>query len=354
MKAWVLQEVGKFEYTDIEKPVPKENEVLVRVKAAGVCGSDIPRTYRDGAHQMPLVTGHEFAGEVVESGSLKGEEWLGKRVGVFPLMPCMQCVACKMGRHEMCRSYNYLGSRCNGGFAEYVSVPVENLIKLPANVSYEQAAMLEPMAVAVHAMRRVRVKAEDTVVVCGIGTIGVFLTMFLKSKGVSKILVVGNKEYQKKQILALGLDESQYCDCRKENVENWIKEKTEGMYADVFFECVGKNDTVLQAVNMTKPGGRICMVGNPYSDMTFDKQTYWKILRNQLEVTGTWNSSFFTKCDTDGTNMTDWEYVLSMLESGKIHPEMFISHKLPMKDLENGMFIMRDKTEDYLKVMGVF
>lgn len=352
MKAWVLEEVGKFIYKEVDKPLPKENEVLVQVKAAGVCGSDIPRVYRDGAHNMPLIPGHEFSGLVVDAKGENGKKWLNKRVGIFPMIPCMECLPCQKGRHEMCRSYSYLGSRRDGGFAEYVSVPIENLIALPESVTYEQAAMLEPMAVAVHAMRRVSVKAEDTVVVCGLGTIGIFLTMFLLQKGVENLLVIGNKEYQKKQILSLGLAEEAYCDCKTQNIEAFIAQNTKGNLADVFFECVGKNETIVQAVNLTTPGGRICMVGNPYSDMEFDKQTYWKILRNQLEVTGTWNSSFYTKDTSD--QMTDWEYVLTKLETNEISPQQFISHKLNMEELEKGMLIMRDKTEDYLKVMGIY
>lgn len=353
MKAWVLHNIRNLQYEEVETPIPAEDEVLVRVKAAGVCGSDIPRIYRDGAHNMPLIPGHEFSGEVVSAGGEAGEAWLGKRVGIFPLIPCRECVACRMGRHEMCRSYSYLGSRRDGAFAEYVAVPVSNLIELPENVSYGQAAMMEPMAVAVHAMRRVRLQRSDTVVVCGLGTIGVLLTMFLLEKGVKNLLVVGNKDYQKKQVMSLGLSEDRYCDCRSQKMEEWISQKTDGLLANIFFECVGKNETVSQAVNMTMPGGQICLVGNPYSDMTLDKQTYWLILRNQLEITGTWNSSFYTKCQEDGTNLTDWEYALSLLQEGKIRPEQFISHEYPMQDLAQGMVIMRDKKEDYLKVMAL-
>lgn len=350
MKAWVLHDINDIRYEDVEKPVPNQDEVLVRVKAAGVCGSDIPRIYRDGAHNMPLIPGHEFSGQVVTSGDAKNDVWIGKRVGVFPLIPCNQCVACKKGRHEMCRSYSYLGSRRDGGFAEYVSVPAMNLIELPAEVTYEQAAMLEPMAVAVHAMRRVSIEKDDRVVVCGLGTIGLLLTMFLKERGIENIYVVGNKDFQKEKALLLGIDHDDYCDARSENVAQWIMEKTENG-ADVFFECVGKNETMSQAVDLTIPGGKICFVGNPYSDMVLNKTTYWKILRNQLEITGTWNSSFYS--GTKESQETDWEYVIRLLSKETINPEIFISHKYDMEHLECGMHIMRDKAEDYLKVMGI-
>lgn len=345
MKAWVLHGIGDFRYEDVEEPSISENEVLVKVGAVGICGSDIPRVYRDGAHKMPLIIGHEFSGQVVSVGDKVNNSWNGKRVGVFPLIPCRKCVPCMNNQYEMCRNYSYLGSRCNGAFAEYVSVPEWNLIELPENVSYEEAAMLEPMAVAVHAMRRVRPSKEDTVVVCGLGTIGMLIVMFLIDAGIDNILAVGNKEFQKQSLLRLGLPEECYCDSKSVNADEWIMEQTKGNGADVFFECVGKNETVSQAVNLTAPAGKICLVGNPYSDMELDKGTYWKILRNQITVTGTWNSSFMHDLDDD------WHYVLNRLEYEKICPSKLITHRYPLENIDQGFLIMRDKKEEYIKIM---
>ncbi|MDE7206536.1 MAG: alcohol dehydrogenase catalytic domain-containing protein, partial [Lachnospiraceae bacterium] len=170
MKAWVLHDVNRIHFEEVEKPRPAENEVLVSVKAAGICGSDIPRIYKTGAHVHPLVPGHEFSGQVIEVGKRAGTAWIGKRVGIFPLIPCGTCTACQKRHYELCRNYSYLGSRRNGGFAEYVAVPEWNLIELPDSVPYEEAAMLEPMAVAVHAMRRVQLHKNDTAVILGLGT----------------------------------------------------------------------------------------------------------------------------------------------------------------------------------------
>ena len=153
MKAWVLHGVNDIRYEETERPVAPAGEVLVRVRAAGICGSDIPRIYDTGAHRHPLICGHEFSGCVESVGDGVDAAWIGKRVGIFPLIPCRECAQCKKQRYEMCSHYDYLGSRRDGGFAEYVSVPEWNLLALPDAVSYEAAAMLEPMAVAVHAMR---------------------------------------------------------------------------------------------------------------------------------------------------------------------------------------------------------
>lgn len=347
MKAWVLHGINDLRYEAVDDPVISAHEVLVSVKAAGICGSDIPRIYQTGAHVHPLVPGHEFAGVVTGIGSGVDKAWMGARVGVFPLIPCKECAPCKRKQYEMCRNYSYLGSRRDGGFAEYAAVPAGNLIRLPDNVAYEEAAMLEPMAVAVHAMRRINPIDTDIVTVCGLGTIGLLLVMFLKEVGVENILVIGNKEFQKQTALNLGIRLDNYCDNRTCDVAKWIADRTDGNGTDVFYECVGKNETFAQAVDCTGAAGKICLVGNPYSDMSLEKSIYWKILRNQLFITGTWNSSFTNSRDDD------WYYVLERLESKRIEPSKLISHHLELEELEQGLHIMRDKTEDYIKVMGV-
>ena len=336
MKAWVLQSNGVIEYTDTEKPEINEGEVLVEVKAAGICGSDIPRIYKGGAYFYPLVPGHEFSGKVVETNE-SDKELLNKRVGIFPLIPCRECEPCRKKQYEMCRHYSYLGSRRHGAFAEYVAVPKANLIELPDNVSYEDAAMLEPMAVAAHAIRRVQPSENDSVAICGMGTIGMFILMFLLEMGIHNIYAIGNKPFQKETVLKLGLSEDRFI----------YSSSDQKVSADVYFECVGKNETVCRVINETVPGGKIMLVGNPHSDMEFEKATYWKILRNQLTVLGTWNSSFTNNTDDD------WHFVLNKLSEKKISPSCFISHKLSMPELEKGLLLMRDKTEDYIKVMMV-
>lgn len=347
MKAWVLHELGNISCENVNVPEITENEVLVKVKAAGVCGSDIPRIYTSGTYSYPLIPGHEFSGQVVKIGDSADNKWLNKRVGVFPLIPCKECIPCQNKQYEMCRNYSYLGSRRDGGFAEYVAVPQENLVELPDNVTYEQAAMLEPLAVAVHSIRRVQVKEDDSVVVCGMGTIGLFVVMFLLEQGVKNLFVIGNKDFQKRKILELGVKEENYCDSKIQDVNAWLKTKSANYGFDVFFECVGKNETIKLAVDNAAPAGKVMLVGNPYGDITLDKSVYWKILRHQLIVTGTWNSSF-TNNEND-----DWRYVINKLNERKIMPEKMITHKFSLDEIEKGYHIMRDKSEDYIKVMMV-
>ena len=368
MRAYVLHGVNDLRYETVPDPAPGEGEVLVAVKNVGVCGSDIPRIYQTGAHVHPLIPGHEFAGTVVDVGNAADKGWVGKRAGVFPMIPCRQCGPCLEGRYELCRNYNYLGSRRDGGFAELVAVPEENLLLLPESVGLREAAMLEPMAVAVHAMRRGlgmelgggaakraggRAVTEQkgpeeqrTIAVCGLGTIGLFLLMFLKEAGCERVLALGNKEFQREKAAAFGVSGEDYCDVRRTDGGAWLFGKTDGRGVDVFFECVGKNETFASAVGCTAPAGGVVLVGNPASDMKLERDVYWKILRNQLVVTGTWNSSFAHEVSDD------WHYVLKRLVEGRIHPEEMISHRLSLAALERGLRIMRDKTEDYGKIMA--
>lgn len=351
MKAWVLHGINDLRYETVDKPTLSDNEVLVAVKAAGICGSDIPRIYRTGTYSYPLIPGHEFSGIVTECGEAVDKSLLDARVGVFPLIPCGDCQPCRNRQYEMCRTYSYLGSRRDGGFAEYVAVPIENLIKLPDNVTFEEAAMLEPMAVAVHAIRHISLSNTDTIVVYGLGTIGLLVLMFLlemENCSSHRILVIGNKDFQRRTAVQMGLSPECYCDSRQQDAHKWIMEHTNGQGADVFFECVGKNDTVAQAVDAAAPAGRIVLVGNPASDMVLEKAVYWKLLRNQITVKGTWNSSFTGESDDD------WHYVLDRISHKRIDPAAFITHRFALDDLKQGLQIMLNKEEDYCKVMGNF
>ena len=345
MKAWVLHGIGDIQLEEVKEPHPAEGEVIVKVKSAGICGSDIPRIYETGTYHFPTIPGHEFSGIVADVGIGVKSEWKDKRVGVFPLIPCRVCTSCKKGQYEMCRNYGYLGSRQDGGFAEYVAVPEWNLIELPESVSFGEAAMMEPMSVAAHAMRRAQPDKDGICVICGLGTIGMLILMFLKDAGMRNILAVGNKDFQWQTAAKLGLEEDCCCDSRTEDVSKWIMEHTDNRGADMFFECVGRNETASQALDLTAPAGKVMFVGNPASDMIIQKAVYWKILRNQMTVLGTWNSSFTHSMEDD------WHYVMERLQNHRIRPEELVTHRFPLERLSDGLILMHDKLEESGKVM---
>lgn len=328
MKAWTLYDVGDFSYGEVAKPDVPDGWTLVKVGAAGICGSDIPRIYETGAHRHPLIPGHEFMGVDVENG---------KRVGVFPLIPCGKCSCCQKRQYEMCENYNYLGSRCDGGFAEYVAVPEWNLIDLPEEVSDEAAAMLEPLAVAIHGVRAMDVKPGEKALVCGLGTIGMFYAMVLQAYG-AEVYVVGKREAQRKRALEAGNPVNHYFDYDTEE---------EPRNMDVFFECVGTEESLVYGLDALAAGGRMLLVGNPHGDMNLARNDYWKILRKQLRVQGTWNSSY------TGEAADDWHEALRLIGSGEVQPEKLITHRYPLEELNQGLAVMRDKGKDSCKVMVV-
>lgn len=343
MKAHVLEAVGQLTYKDVPTPQLKEDEVLVEVVNAGICGSDVPRIFKTGTYHFPTIPGHEFAGIVRQVATEGNESLIGKKVGVFPLIPCMQCEPCQSMAYEMCKSYNYLGSRTDGGFAEYVAVPVWNLIELPEKVSFEDAAMLEPTCVALHAVRQADMMDVQSAAVYGCGTIGMLVLQWLTAMGVKRLYAVGTRKEQ--QELVTALSEGIFCNCREENPIDFIREQTDGAGVDVVFECVGVNESINNAVSLVRAGGQMVLVGNPAGDITFEKQTYWKILRQQLVVYGTWNSSF-TKEEED-----DWHTAVRAIQEGEIRPSAQITQRFPFEMLQDGLNVMRDKDVFTNKVM---
>ena len=341
MKAWVLHGINDLRYEDINQPVPIPGEALIQVRAAGICGSDIPRIFHTGAHRHPLIPGHEFSDIVVEVGSAADCFWLGKRVGVFPLIPCSTCSMCQQKHYELCSNYDYLGSRRDGGFAEYVAVPIRNLLELPDTVNFEKAAMLEPLSVAAHAMRRTELKHRDAIAVCGMGPIGMSLLLLLYEAGYTNLYVIGNKESQKRRLSSLNIPMIHYCDSTKTDVVEWL---TDQGGIDAFFECTGTQACVRTAILVTDPLGKIILVGNPTSDIVLPKDIYWRALRRQLTIKGSWNSSF------TGEDGDDWHYVLSKLSRDIFAVDNIISHKFMLDQLPDALNLIKDK-KDACKVL---
>lgn len=208
--------------------------------------------------------------------------------------------------------------------------------------------MLEPMAVAVHAIRKIRPSQMDKIAVCGLGTIGLCTLMFLQEMGCQDIYAAGNKDFQREMAGNIGLKDENFCDIRHEDFPKWLMDKTNGLGVDVFFDCVGKNEVLIQGIKSLGAGGKMMLVGNPASDIAMEKSLYWKILRSQLQLAGTWNSSF----SHDKTD--DWNYVLGCLERKSVKPERIITHRMGLEKFMEGFQIMRNKSEDYVKIMMVW
>lgn len=335
MKAYVLYGIDDLRYEETQEPDCPEGWAIVQVKAAGICSSDIPRIYTKGTYHFPTIPGHEFAGSVVKVGSVEDEKWIGKSVGVFPLIPCRKCLPCQNKKYEMCENYDYVGSRRNGGFAELVAVPVWNLLPLPPHISYEEGATLEPLAVALHAAKRGNIQSGDMVGVVGTGMIGFAAAQWAKQKGASKVFVIGrNKE---KGNLCKSLKDVEYL-IQGDNMP----------YFDVTIEAVGTSSAIECAIQQTREAGRVVLMGNPAGNITLVQNVYWRLLRKQISLTGTWNSSYH------GFEVSDWTEVCKALKDGDMLVRPLISHIFAQEELKDGLELMKRKKEPYCKVMTIW
>lgn len=187
MMAANLHAVGELIYEEVDIPPCGEDEVMVKVKNCGICGSDIGRVLAHGTYHFPTIPGHEFAGEVVYDAT---GEYTGKRVAVFPILPCFQCDMCAKENYAECRNYDYYGSRRDGGYAQFIAVKKWNLVELPDNVSFEEGAMCEPVSVARHAMKKLDIKEGETLLITGAGPIGLIAGMWAKSFGAARVCYI--------------------------------------------------------------------------------------------------------------------------------------------------------------------
>ncbi len=192
--------------------------------------------------------------------------------------------------------------------------------------------------------------SEQPIAVCGLGTIGLMVVMLLKEAGYRDIWVIGNKEAQKGRAEAFGIPEDHYLDGSAGDIPDRLREVSDGGVS-VFYECVGKNECISCGIEVAAPGGRLILVGNPHSDMHFPRDTYWQILRKQMAVAGIWNSSFRQDSPEYDEKPDDWNYVLNKIAEGELHPQNLVTHRLKLPELKTGLSIMRDKTEDYCKIM---
>ena len=346
MKSAVLHAIGDLRYEDTPTPKPGIGEVLIKIKASGVCGSDIPRVMKKGTYSFPLIPGHEFAGEVVEiaSGNESYAVKVGDRVTIFPLIHCGKCIYCQIGEYAQCDDYDYLGSRRDGGFAEYVTAPIENLVPVPDNVDFECSAMTEPASVALHALRRTGVDAGDNVVILGAGTIGLILAQWAKICGAGRVFVTDISQDK----LKVAMDYGFLCinSAQEDAVDRIIKETKKG--ADISIEAAGTSVTFEQSLRMTRKQGKVILMGNVSGDVVIPERTASIILRSQLVIYGTWNSSITS------IPKNEWLTSLHFMSLGALNLKPLITHRFPLSNVNKAFDMMYNRREFFNKVMFVF
>ena len=337
MKAVRMYAPKDLRLEEVDIPSVGADEVLIKVLAVGICGSDIPRVNKYGAYISPIIPGHEFGGEIVELGSDVKEYAVGDKVTVAPLIPCYKCEYCKKGVYALCEDYSYYGSRRDGAFAQYIAVKENNLLKVSDAVSCETAATTDPFANSMHALKRAEFKAGDSVCVYGCGAIGLYAIQAAKALGASKVVAVDVSPEKLNSAKQSGADE--VFNGRDADVAKQIRDYLGGG-ADVVCEISGapiaQHNAILSAAKL----GRVVIVGISHAGLQLSEEAVDKIMRGEIEVRGSWNSF------SNPFPGWEWTTAIELFESGKASSDPVITHRLKLEDVadtfkkidEGGMF----------------
>lgn len=333
MKALVKKTKGKGQMELMDSPVPKVGEgyVLLQIMAAGICGSDLKIYNDDHPYYPPVILGHEFSGQIADVGpGVKGWQEGDRVVSEVHGLVCEHCRFCLSGEKHVCPSKRALGWGIDGGFAEYVSVPAWLLHRIPEDVSYEEAALLEPLAIVIHGMlERARVEPEDVVVVLGCGPLGLLALQVAKSEGASRVMITGVDQDEKLRLrIAKELGADRTINVEKEDPVALVKEMTGGIGADLVVELSGSPAAISQGLRMVRTHGRFLAVGIPVDQ----------------EVSIPWKETIFKAPSLVfhfSSCYSSWERGLSLLGRKKVDAKSLISKVLPLKDWEEGFALAK-------------
>jgi L-iditol 2-dehydrogenase len=340
MKALVLTAPKQFAYRDVPVPVPGDREVLVRVKACGICGSDVHgMDGSTGRRRPPIIMGHEASGVIAAVGPAVDAWAPGDRVTFDSTVYCGACAWCRAGRVNLCDHRRVLGVscdeyRCDGAMAEYVAVPQRILCRLPDAVRFPQGAMVEPLSIAVHAVARARIAADDTAVVVGAGVIGLLTVQALRAAGCGRILAVDIDA--DRLVLARRLGADRILDAVTEAVAAAVREDTGGRGADVVFEAVGIASTVQTAAAALRKGGQLVLIGNLAPTVEFPLQT---AVTRELSVYGS--------CASAG----EYPDCLEMIANGAINVDALLSAAAPLAEGADWFRRLSEREPGLIKVI---
>ena len=335
MYAGVLHGPGNIKYEEVEIPTISDGEIIVKVMHSGVCGSDIPRIMTKGAYRHPIIPGHEFSGTVENPGNSGIEKDMP--VSVYPLIPCNNCIQCNMGMYHLCDKYDYMGSRCNGGFAEFVKCPSWNAVPIPEGLSIDNAALMEPISVSYHGAIKTGIKKGDTVIVYGLGTIGLFVAQWSKIMGADYVIGVDRNLHKHNIAKKVGVDE---CLLSNNEMIEFLTTDTGMKGADVVFECSGSSQLQEMSIQAAKKSGKIVLLGNSENDLVVKKENLSLILRKEISINGSWNS----------TIKNDWIISANSVKEGLINCKGIVTHRKKLSEISKVFSDLHSKAYPFLKV----
>ena len=337
MKAAVLKGIENLEMEDISRPNPSAQEILIKVKACSICGTDI-RVYHHGHKHMrfPRITGHELSGEIVEIGKRVEGHKLGEKVAIAPAIPCGRCHYCRRGMQSMCVNLTAIGYHYDGGFAEFMVVP-EDAVRngcvntIPSELSFEEAALAEPLACAINGQQLSQIGLGNTVVVVGAGPLGCIHLQLAKAKGASRTILV---ELSRERIDFA--EKFAFADIvinpSSENAIQRIKEETEGRGADRIIVSCPSGKAQEESLSMVAPRGIINFFGGLPLDNPFIKFNSNLIHYGEFYVVGTHGSAPYHN-----------ELALSLISREKVRIKELVTHRLPLERLEEGLALAESK-----------
>lgn len=334
MKAAVLHGKKDIRYDDWKTPKIDRDEVLVRVKATGICGSDMPRVLADAAHYYPIVLGHEFSGEIVETG--KGVEGLkkGDRIAGAPLVPCHECIDCQQGNHAQCGNYSFIGSRETGTWAEYVKLPAINVVKLPDEVTFTQGAFFEPVTVGLHGLFVMDYQGGYDVAIVGMGTIGLLTMQCALALGSKRIFAFDIDEERLEVAKEYGAD---FClNTGDSYFKDIIKEETGGRGFPMVVETAGVEFTEKLSLEIAANKGNVMFIGTPSKDISLTPREFEYINRKELTVRGSWMSYSVPYPGRE------WELAGYYFKKGLIKVDKLIDRIIPLEKAEEAFNDIED------------
>ncbi|MBI5668921.1 MAG: galactitol-1-phosphate 5-dehydrogenase [Chloroflexi bacterium] len=321
MKAAILENKGILTYSpDVPTPTVKPGHVLLRVKAVSICGSDISR-YAKGHRLYPLILGHECAGIIAEVGAGVSRDLIGQHAAIIPLVPCFECEQCRRGYYSACHRYSFIGSRQDGGFAEYVELPQRNALIVPPDMKFEEAALIEPSTVARHILDLGHFEAGQSAVVLGAGSIGLMIVQWLRILGASLIICTDVSDDNLETARKLGAHVT--LNPRQVDVTAEIK-KLASDGVDLALEAAGVPQTLAQTITVTHPRGFIVCGGNQPLDASLPMQFIEDLMRKELHLVGCFMSY---SAPFPGH---EWTETIEAIRNGQLDMQTMISHHYPL------------------------
>jgi 2-desacetyl-2-hydroxyethyl bacteriochlorophyllide A dehydrogenase len=339
MKAALYQGDRKLEIKDIAVPEVGPGEVLSRVRAEGVCGSDL-LLWWDKAEPEEIPGGHEVAGEIVEVGEGVDTGRIGERVAIDILgfgLNCGACFYCRQGQPVQCRDKK---PDTGGGYAQYIKRNAAGCFPIHDSMNWEEAALVEPLAVSVHACRRGNLEGGETVLVLGAGNIGQTSVAAARAMGAGKVMVTARHAHQGELAKTLGADV--VLPDKGDDLAEAIADETDGRGVDVTLESVGgRTDvTIQQSIQFTRPQGRIVILGGFWVPIEIDWMT--PLLKEQ--------SVIFSSCYSVLDGRDDFEIAIDMMGSGRVDLKPMVTHKFPLAQVQQAVDTAYDKSTGSIKV----